>query len=270
MTPVPFDDQSDFQERFEWGEAGVRTLAPGSDVLIIVDVLSFATAVDVAVARGATVYPFRERGERAVAYARGVDALLAVDRSGQASEHAFSLSPHSLTAIPAGTRLVLPSPNGATLSLLAAELGAEVLLGCLRNASAVAAAARRLGETIAVVAAGERWRGVDAAQASLRPAVEDLVGAGAILRALDPDAPSPEAQVAMAAFHTAAPNLERFLRECASGKELRQASYAGDVELAAQYDVSQTVPFLRGAAIESLDLQAIQARSGSHRSQYHT
>lgn len=254
MTPVTYWDQSDFQERFEWGEAGVRALAPAADVLIVVDVLSFATAVDIAVARGATTYPFCERGEKAVAYAREMDALLAVDRAGEPGEHAFSLSPRSLTAIPAGTRLVLPSPNGAMLSLLAAELGAEVLLGCLRNASAVAAASRRLGETVAVVAAGERWRGVDAGRASLRPAVEDLVGAGAILRGLDPVAPSPEALAAMAAFHTAAPNLERFLQECASGKELRQAGYAGDVELAARYDVSQTIPYLTGAAIESLHL----------------
>lgn len=54
-----FDDQAEFKNRFDWGEAGLRRLAPHSDVVVVVDVLSFATAVDIAVGRGATVYPYR-------------------------------------------------------------------------------------------------------------------------------------------------------------------------------------------------------------------
>jgi hypothetical protein len=46
----------------------------------------------------------------------------------------------SLSSIAAGTRLVLPSPNGSELSHLAAAAGATVVAGCLRNASAVATA----------------------------------------------------------------------------------------------------------------------------------
>jgi hypothetical protein len=42
--------QAGFDVRFEWGEAGLRALAPATDVLVLVDVLSFTTAVDVAVA----------------------------------------------------------------------------------------------------------------------------------------------------------------------------------------------------------------------------
>ena len=52
-----------------------------------------------------------------------------------------SLSPVSLLGIPAGTRLELASPNGATVTLAVAGAGAVVLAGCLRNASAVAARA---------------------------------------------------------------------------------------------------------------------------------
>jgi 2-phosphosulfolactate phosphatase len=236
-----FDDQSAFRERFEWGQAGIRRLAPISDTVVVVDVLSFATAVDVAVGRGATVFPFPERGAAAAAHARERGALVASDRSSDGAGSPFSLSPSSLLAIPTGTWLVLPSPNGATLVLLAAEFGTTVFAGCLRNAAATAAACRALGGSVAGIAAGERWRANGEATGSLRPAVEDLVGAGAILDALEPTRPSPEASAAMAAFHTAKSDLGRFLDDCSSGRELRERGFAADVALATRLNASRTV-----------------------------
>jgi 2-phosphosulfolactate phosphatase len=99
-----------------------------------------------------------------------------------------------------------------------------------------------------VVAAGERWRRDGAMTGSLRPAVEDLVGAGAILAALAPTNPSPEAIAAIAAFHAALPDLGGFLAACASGKELCGQGFAADVELAAQFNVSQAILQFRDAA----------------------
>jgi 2-phosphosulfolactate phosphatase len=104
---------------------------------------------------------------------------------------------------------------------------------------------------VAVIAAGERWREIGDQSGSLRPAVEDLVGAGAILTALQPTRSSPEAIAAMAAFRAAAPDLGRFLAGCASGRELRERGFGQDVELAAQLDVSANVPLLRSGAFES-------------------
>jgi 2-phosphosulfolactate phosphatase len=208
-----FDDQSGFRERFEGGEAGMRRLAPLANIVVVVDVLSFSTAVDVAVGRGATIFPFSERGAAAAGYARERGAIAASNRGSASSP--FSLSPSSLVEIPSGTRLVLPSPNGAMLVLLAADLGTIVLAGCLRNAKATAAACRALDGSVAIIAAGERWRVTGGEMGSLRPAVEDLVGAGAILHALSPTHPSPEALAAIGAFR-AVPDLDRFIRECAS------------------------------------------------------
>src|SRR6478672_42202 len=129
--------QDGFSRRFEWGLAGARRFAGGVDVLVVVDVLSFSTSVDVATGRGAEVFPARWRDDRAVDLARDQDAVLAVGRSVVSSDQPYSLSPASLTRIPWGTRLVLPSPNGATICADAADSGAVVFAGCLRNATAV-------------------------------------------------------------------------------------------------------------------------------------
>ncbi len=188
-------------------------------MLVVVDVLSFSTAVDVAVARGAVVYPARWADEHA----------------STSRERPYSLSPASLTSIPPGTRLVLASPNGATICADAEELGAVVIAGCLRNASAVAAAAARAGD-VGVVAAGERWP-----DGGLRPAIEDLFGAGLILAALAGE-PSGEARAAIAAAE--AVTLDD-LQSCASARELIERGFAEDVELALERDVSTAVPLLR-------------------------
>lgn len=50
--------QAEYDIRCEWDEGGVLELSRKSDVVIIVDVLSFSTCVDIATARGAIVYPY--------------------------------------------------------------------------------------------------------------------------------------------------------------------------------------------------------------------
>lgn len=242
--------QEGFDARFEWGIEGMQRLAPRSDVIVIVDVLRFTTAVDVAVSRGAVVYPYPGRADSsAEAYAREVGAQLAAWRGSTAAGQPYSLSPASLLALAPGERLILPSPNGATLAFLATSTPAMVLAGCLRNATAIAAAAREHGGGVTVIAAGERWEH-DAD--NLRPAVEDLLGAGAILTALRPAAPSPEARAAMAAFQAAELDLRAHLFGCSSGRELVQKGFSVDVEIAAKYDVSRTVPILSKRAFCAL------------------
>lgn len=234
--------QTGYDARFEQGPAGLAGLAPAG-VVVVVDVLSFSTAVDVAVARGARIFPAPWKGPEAVALASKVGAKLAVSRKDADAARPWSLSPVSLETLSAGDRLVLPSPNGAALSVAAAECCASVFAGCLRNAAAVAAAAASTGRPVVVIAAGERWP-----DHSLRPALEDVLGAGAILAALAPANPSPEARAAIAVFRDARADLEARLLECASGRELVALGYAGDVRAAAALDASAAVPELRDGA----------------------
>jgi 2-phosphosulfolactate phosphatase len=216
--------------RCEWGLAGLLSLQESSDAVIIVDVLSFSTAVDIALSRGATVLPCRWKDDSAERFAAEQGAVLAGSRGAE-----YSLSPASLRSIPPGTRLVLPSPNGSTLALAATI---PVWTACLRNAPAVARQAAAHGSRIAVIPAGEQWP-----DSTLRPCLEDLVGAGAVLANL-PGTHSPEAELAIAAFTRFRHDLGGALSRCGSGKELIERGFASDVELAAEYDVSRIAPRL--------------------------
>ncbi|MBM3793485.1 MAG: hypothetical protein FJW31_05340 [Acidobacteria bacterium] len=227
-------DQSSFHVRCEWGLHGLRAIRASIDAVIVVDVLSFSTAVDVIISGGASVFPYRWRDDSAQRFTHEKGALLASRRT----EVGFSLSPNSLLTLPAGVELVLPSPNGGTLSL--ETDGIPTFAACLRNARHVARCAATRGRRIAVIPAGERWQ-----DETIRPCVEDLIGAGAVLSEL-PGTKSPEAEVAIAAFMAARMNLEAVLRSYSSGRELIEAGFGADVGLAAQYDVSSAVPLLHG------------------------
>ncbi|MDQ4102416.1 MAG: 2-phosphosulfolactate phosphatase [Actinomycetota bacterium] len=236
--------QDGYDVRLEWGQEGVITLGPRCAVIVIIDVLSFCTAVDVAVGRGAVVLPLPWGDERAADAAQRAGATLAGSRGGGG----LSLSPASLRNLSAGIRLALPSPNGATLCALAQRSGAHVLAGCLRNAGATARTAHRLahGGPIGLVPAGERW---DLPGEPMRPALEDALGAGAIAGAL-PGAFSPEAELVAAQFDAArSRGLHGVLAASASGRELTGDGFAADVTLAAAHDVSELAPRLRGGVL---------------------
>jgi phosphosulfolactate phosphohydrolase-like enzyme len=174
-------------------------------------VLSFTTTLTVAADRNTRVFPFRVDDRQAAAtLAAARKATLAVRRS-NAGPGQVSLSPRSVRAGPGPLeRLVLPSPNGSTISFQLAETGATVLGVSLRNRLAAAdwLSRRGFGESsprLAVIAAGERWP-----DGSLRPAVEDQWGAGALIEALRArgwSGLSPEAEAAAASYRAVAGDL---------------------------------------------------------------
>jgi 2-phosphosulfolactate phosphatase len=182
-----------------------------SDVIVVVDVLRFSSTVIQAVENGRTVE---------------LDA----------AAHAVSI-------------------NGAAVAEAAAGSGATVLLGGLRNASAVARAIMAIQHergdrtSIAVIPCGER---VSAdAVAPLRFAVEDLLGAGAVVDALADlgiDHSSPDAAVAGEGFRALRGAARHLVTASGSGRELEAAGRRDEVLAAAAVDAASVVPVLREGA----------------------
>ncbi|ALJ18975.1 2-phosphosulfolactate phosphatase [Microbacterium sp. No. 7] len=245
-APHAFFDQASYQVRFEWGVAGLDRLAP-ADVVVVVDVLGLSTDAVGRVAAGDEVAP---------------GALALADAAGDAVGAAGVAAAARIAARAAGT-------------------GATVLLGCLRNASATAAAvlaeqSRRGARTsVAVIAAGDPASadpasgdpgsaglavtgmapsGSALAHAPLRFAVEDLLGAGAVidgLTALGIDHTSPEAAAASEAFRGLRGAVRHLLTASGSGRERADGGFRAEVESAASLDATPVVPVLRGGVLRA-------------------
>ncbi|MGB3329347.1 MAG: 2-phosphosulfolactate phosphatase [Thermomicrobiales bacterium] len=247
----PAHRQTTATVRCEWGLRGAEAITVGADIAVVVDVLSFTTTLSVALDAGMTVLPYRWRDDTARTWARDHAARLAIGRAEQEPGQ-ISLSPGSIrrAGTVRGERLVLPSPNGSAISFALATRVPVVIGASLRNASAVVAwltATNPTHEaTIAVIPAGERWD-----DGSLRPAIEDLWGAGAVIAGLQAagwTSLSPEAEVAADAFAAVRDRLPACLRTCASGRELIERGFGEDVAIATEMDSSNAVPLLQGVA----------------------
>ena len=112
-------------------------------------------------------------------------------------------------------------------------------------------AARGRPSAVVVVPAGERWP-----DGSLRPAVEDLWGAGAVIASLvgrlehqaGPLLLSPEATAAMSAWQAVEGDVGAALSMTASGRELVEQGWPDDVAIAAELDSVDGRPVLRDGA----------------------
>ena len=259
-------DQHGADVRFDWGRQGLESLlAGGVRTVVVVDVLRFSTAVDVACGRGAAVTPHSAGDPDAAAVAARAGARLAVAAPPPGDTSVLSLSPVSVRNLTPADHVLLPSANGGPLAARAGQAGVTVLAACLRNATAVALAVTAF--PVGVVAAGEQWP-----DGTLRVAVEDAWGAGAVIRTLCPPASAdlgllamfgeqlgaappptgPRRSVSAEAEWVAAAmpgDLPAVLPKTASGRELLDGGWSLDIEVAAALNVSRTVPKLDGKGV---------------------
>lgn len=232
--------QEEYSIKFEWGLKGCEELLSVSDVIIIIDVLSFSTAVSIAASRGAIVYPYKWNKEGLESFAKEKGAIIASRRGNEG----ISLSPVSLQNLNNGDKIILPSPNGSTISLATGDL--PTFAGCIRNAASVAKTAMKIGQNVSVIACGEHWSD----NSTLRPSIEDLLGAGAILSYLKGTF-SPEAEITRVVFEKYKNSLDRLLMLSSSGKELNEKGFIDDVQISSQLNGDKNAPLLVDGAYQS-------------------
>lgn len=237
MKSAPYR-QHGFRGRFDWGDLGLQNLGPVVDALVVVDVLSFSTAVDVAITCGLIPYPYArplypdlEFSNQLETYARSVQAIPLGTVPG-----APPASPSAFGGVSSGTRVVMATPNGGALSHGARTYAIPLYAGCLRNAGSLGRHLVNHYRTVGVIAAGERW-----SDGSLQPALEDVLGAGAILEAWDSRNLSPEAQSAAALYRSLRTEIPQLLKESQSGRELIARGHGDDLAIASILNVSDQV-----------------------------
>lgn len=243
--------QAGYRCRMEWGWRGAKTAVVRGDVLVVVDTLRFSTAATTCIQHGGLLYPCRTPAEVMETAAR-----VGAEAGGYRGEGPtrYGLSPQDYLSLQPGTRIAIPSPNGATCCRFGTACPA-LFVGTLVNAAATARAVQTLLATsdlnVTILACGERWEEEALEEASdgrLRFAIEDYLGAGAILSGLS-GAKSPEAQVCEGAFYGAAGQLADILWECSSGRELRDKGLGEDVKLAAHLNRYDAVPMLQDSCL---------------------
>ena len=261
-------DQSSYQVRFDWGLDGLARLAP-ADVIVVVDVLRFSTAVTAAVEAGTTIALSaglsRNGAPIAVAAgehaARGATILLGCLRNRAAVADAIVREQHarggrvSVAILAAGERAPRRAPapmKFGTLGAGAASPSENVIFQGTSDAAR------------AQVPAADEWhessndgRVVDQVDDGAAPrfSVEDLLGAGAIIDALTTrgiDHASPEAAVASEGFAALRGAVGHLLGASGSGRELTDRGLGADVSFAAELDASTAVPVLRAGTLTRL------------------
>ena len=234
----PFD-QTTYQVRLEWGDAGVDAVATHADVVVLVDAVQFTTAVVVAAERGIAVAPWWGEGAEERAAELGARLVASPSTAALAEEPEGE----------EGRVVVLPAINGSRLAHGLADSPARVVAASLRNRSAVARYIHAVQEerqartSGAIIAAGEQWP-----DGTLRVSVEDQLTAGAVVDALMElgiDHTSPEAAVAAAAYTGLGRAAHHLISATGSARELAADGRRADVAFATKADVTDLVPVLQ-------------------------
>jgi 2-phosphosulfolactate phosphatase len=129
----------------------------------------------------------------------------------------------------AGHTVFMSTTNG-TRAILAAKGAKLILVGALVNATAVARAAAEAGDDVTLLCAGTNGR----------VAMEDVIGAGAVLGALRHvermTEESDTARIASRLFTAAATDLREALSDSAGGRNVVAAGLGEDIDFAASLD----------------------------------
>ncbi len=184
------------------------------DVIIVVDVLLFSTHLDLSFSSG-------QRTSKDFYYEDSTIRLIDIE---EMTDYLPSNLIHKLN-----------------------QTEAFVIFGCLRNARAVATAARLLGKNILIMPVGDKFEG------EVKPCSEDMLGAGAIISYLQQKTLSPESEGALAVYNSSKKYLHDVVLLSGKAKELISEGYELEIELACKFNKSKFVAMLDGNSVKSVE-----------------
>jgi 2-phosphosulfolactate phosphatase len=208
-----------------------RDLKPGQlrdRACVVFDVLRATTTMAAALAAGVGAIHLFDNLDAARAAAqshRGARLLCGEAQCVAPAGFDLGNSPGQFIPSHRGATMFMCTTNG-TRALLAAREAAVLFTGAIVNASAVAEALRASGRDVTLLCAGTNGE----------VAMEDLIGAGAVIAALRPDEMNETARVALNAFEAARNHLPGVLGETIGGINVRQAGLSEDIDFAARLD----------------------------------
>jgi len=185
----------------------------------------------------AIVYPYRWKDATGSNFARDVDAT-----TRWSTQAVTTCRSHRrrFDKLASNARVVLPSPNGATLSGLTGRT--PTLAGCLRNADAGRAARR--AKAIGSRVCRDFPPANDGPTARYGPCFRGLAWRGARLFDICSVQCRPKTNAAREVYGLHERHLTERLRECASGRELIEQGWEEDVVLASEIGASVAAPML--------------------------
>lgn len=226
-------------------------LATDPGVLIVIDEIRASTTITTLIDGGCREVRLAGDPDAARTVARTTGSLLAGElHAVKPPDFDFDNSPAQLAGVDLRGRSVVLSSTNGTAVLDRLRRDAPVLVGCIRNASAVAAAAVSLaipGDGIVrIVCAGREGRFV----------LDDAVAAGLIVGRLVEAAHARGQEVVVSDAATAAmrlreawPTLLAALEASDGGVTLRLIGAEADIPFCAEEDATTTVPVVRYEAV---------------------
>jgi 2-phosphosulfolactate phosphatase len=203
-------------------------------VAIVIDQLRATTTITTALGSGATAVHAFGSLDAAIA---GRDAesgptLLAGEvRCVKPDGFDLGNSPEAFTPEKVRGRIVMLSTTNGTRALLRTQAAAMTLVGCLRNAAAVANVAADAGRDVVLVCAGTGGEPTD----------DDTLTAGVLASAIERYAPAKFDETTRAAIAFGTKDLEAFLRTTLGGRNLIDVHLGSDITFAAQLDAVSAV-----------------------------
>jgi 2-phosphosulfolactate phosphatase len=226
---------------------GIPTKAVAGLDVVIVDVLRATSTIVFAVSQGARVMSLADEADALAQGQRlGAKAILVGERMGQPLPgfHCNNSVAELSTLALRGRVVVLTTTNG-TQAVAAVRAAKRTFAGALTNAPALGRYLCRRGSLVRDVAI------VCAGRSTSALATEDLLGAGAVVAAIESSstrsAPwlADGARMARDLFRRAR-SVRAAVRDADAATELLERGGAADVDAAAAHGSSDAVPILRG------------------------